>query len=265
MPQRHKETIMTPEITDIINTLLGVDENNEPLSTPDGVIDCSRIADLLGTITQKGRAFKSDEPAAITRALGAFLKNALQGGDPMEIAGAINALCMMITLILRAAQQLCPTICPEEIFMVAFDQSEMERLGRDLGATPYYQKADGHIVCDVHGHHVLAAPFNIDDAVKHHFVRRHITPAHYAAHEVPPADSSEFEILDESELTDSAPPEAPKSRKARLSDLGRLSADPLEGFDEFHDYFWEHDHKRWEEGLDLDELPRFGEEGGSDA
>jgi hypothetical protein len=264
---------MEYNITDIINTLLGVDENNQPLSAPDGVIDRSRIAEILGMITQEGRAFKSDEPAAITRAIGALLKRAIVDKDSEDVLNVLLALSMMPTLIVRAVQEICPTVCPEEIFMIAFDQCQIEWLRRDLQSTPYFQMADGRMVYDVHAHHLLAAPFIIDEAVKHHFVRRHITPAHYAAHEAPVAqsaepeshDESEFEILDDSEVTDEAPPETPKSRKVRLSDLGRLSADPLEGFDEFHDYFRAHDHKLWEAGLDLHELPRFGEEFDPDA
>ena len=255
---------MKNELNDIINALLRVDATGQPQSTPDGVADYSNVARILGALTQDGRAFKSDEPAAMQRALGECLKKATEDCENVSLTDVCLALSMMPTMIVRAVQKIAPTICPEEIYMVAFDQCRIDNLARDLAATPYHLEKDGRISPDVHSHPLLSAPFVIDDHVKHSFMRRHITPAHYAAHAEPATEPLEFEIIDESELTGSTTPETPTSRKVNRGGLGRLTACPLDGFDEFHDYFFQHDHIYWEAGLDFDELPEFGQERDSD-
>jgi hypothetical protein len=248
---------MQREIEDIINTLLGVDENNEPLTIPDGVIDRSHIADILATLTHDGRAFKSDEPAALARAIGSLVKRSLASTPMSEVGDVVLVLSMLPTLIVRAVQKLCPTVCPEEIFMVAFDQHDMDQLRLDLKATPYYEMPDGRLVPDFHAHHLLAAPFVIDDRVKHHFVRRHITPIHYAAQEDVWPDIPEIEIVDTPEFGTKSSVDTPEDGISQWKDCDRLVACPLEGFDEFFEFFDQHDYKLWASGVEIYNLPPF--------
>lgn len=248
---------MNSELNGIISALLRRDATGQPLSTPDGVTDCSQVARVLGAITQDGRPFKSDEPSAVQNAIGRCIKAALEVSADIDVIDIINALCLMPVMIVRAVQEISPSICPEEVFMVAFDQCRIDNLTRDLAATPYFSSEQGGISTDVHSHPLLSTPFVIDDRVKHEFVRRHITPAHYAAHEDEWPESLELEVVDEADLTDGPPADEQSSGEVRKSGLGRLTACPLEGFDEFYEYFYAHDHKHWEAGLDIDDLPPF--------
>jgi len=248
---------MYENITHLINTLCGVDENANPLPTPDGVGDWSHVAHSLRSITEHGRPFKSDEPAAIARAIGEWMREQLTPLTPEGVVNVLTTFPILFAMVLRAVQKLHPGTCPDEVMMVACDQTNIEAIARDLQATPYRLTEDGRVIPDVTSHPVVSAPFVIDERVKHEFVRRHITPAHYAAHEQEWPESPELEVVDEAELVNGPPADAPPSGKVRKSDLGRLTACPLEGFDEFFEYFYENDHKHWEAGLDIEDLPPY--------
>jgi hypothetical protein len=248
---------MQNEFINFINTLRGIDENGNPLSTPDGVMDCKHIAESLLSITENGRALKSDEPAAFSRALGIWMMTHFGDATPEAVMNCLLATTMMPALILRAVQEIHPDTCPEEVLGAAFAQTNIDALVHDFTATPYRLMPDRQRIPDLHSHPLISGPFVIDDRVKHEFVRRNITPPHYEANEQPIIGLGDFEVLDE--LSEAPNPEHSPSRKVDKSQLGRLTACPLEGFDEFFDYFYRYDYQLWELGVDLQDLPPFGE------
>lgn len=265
----------TREFLDFVTSLRGEHRDGTEFGSPDGVINRSDVADALRWFTHDGRAVKSDVPGALSKRLGEWMQHTFPTGSGDEIMRCVEALCMMIHLILRAVQEIHPDTCPEEVLMVALDQCRLTALSVDLTATPYRLTTAGHVVADITDHLDLAKGFVIDELVKHAFMRRNITPVHYEAH---PQDSnvddtstaepeslhgSGIEIIDEADLFDtnttSSDSRTAGTRKVNLGDLGPLTACPLEGFDEFHDYFRASDHVLWEIGVNLEDLPELGQ------
>lgn len=238
--------------------------------SPDGVIDGSGIAESLRSIGDNGRVLKSDERNAIPKWLGSWIAREFGEGTPNDLLRCIQAMTVMVSLVLRAVQTIHPDTCPEEVCMIALSHDAIDHLISDLRATPYRIGEDSQLVTLPLSHSLIARPFDIDARVLHGFMRRHLTPAHYAANE-PQADEErvsvsddDFEVITEPELTkstesdDSLPAPQPRSRKVSLSDLGRLSADRLNNFGEFEEYFYATDYVLWERGVDMEDLPPFG-------
>jgi len=238
--------------------------------SPDGVINCSEIAESLRSIGDNGRVLKSDEWNAIPQWLGSWISREFGEGTPNDLLLCIQAMTVMVSLVLRAMQTIHPDTCPEEVCMIALSHDAIDDLISDLRATPYRIGQDSQLVTLPLSHSLIAKPFNIDAQVLHGFMRRHLTPAHYAANEPQaneeraPVSDDDFEVIIEPEQTkstesnDSLPTPQPRSRKVSLSDLGRLSADRLNNFGEFEEYFYATDYVLWERGVEMDDLPPFG-------
>ena len=252
---------MNKEFKNIIRSLCGVNESGEVLGTPDGVVDRSRIIRGLKSLTKDGRPVKSDEPGALAAMLGNWKNKEFGGGTVDDLYRCIVAQDMLIMLMLRTVQKLKPDLCPEEILMKACSQEALELLAADMEATAYRQDENGEIAIDYFGHDVFHAPFVIDDLVKHSFNRRQVTPSHYFDIDAP--RELAIEVVDEREVSDegkndsSAETNRPASRKVNLGDIEGLTADPLNGFDEFWHYFFASDHLLIELGIDFNELPPF--------
>lgn len=271
----NNDSNLTREFLDFVISLRGELRNGTELGSPDGVIDRSDVAHALRWFTHDGRAVKSDVPGALSKRLGEWMQHSFPTGSADEIMRCIEALCIMIHLILRAVQEIHPDTCPEEVLMVALDQCRLTALSVDLAATPYRLTDTEHVAADITDHLDLAKGFVIDERVKHAFMRRHITSVHYEAHpqdtdaeetstaEPESLHSSEIEIIDEADLfgTNNKCSDSTKdgTRKVNLGDLGPLTACPLDGFDEFHDYFQATDHILWEIGVNLEDLPELGQ------
>lgn len=274
---------LTREFLQFIASLRGVHADGTELGSPDGVTDSSDIVRALRWFTHDGRAVKSDEHGALTKRLGAWMQSEFAGRTSKDIVRCNSALSFMVHLILKAVQEIHPDTCPEEVLMVALDQDRLAALAKDLEATPYRLMNDGHVAPDFTAHFELAEGFVIDERVKHAFMRRHITPVHYDAHEqdtsaketaqaepkvLEPDTNSDFEIVNESDLfgeqTSEEETKSTGTRKVNLGDFGLLVASPLEGFDEFHHYFDSTDFIWWEVGVDFKDLPKFGEQIDSD-
>lgn len=238
--------------------------------SPDGVINCSEIAESLRSIGDNGRVLKSDEWNAIPHWLGSWISREFGEGTPNDLLRCIQAMTVMVSLVLRAMQTIHPDTCPEEVCMIALSHDAIDDLISDLRATPYRIGQDSQLVTLPLSHSLIAKPFDIDAQVLHGFMRRHLTPAHYAANEPQaneeraPVSDDDFEVITEpglvksTESNDSPPTPQPRSRKVSLSDLGRLSADRLNNFGEFEEYFYATDYVLWERGVEMDDLPPFG-------
>ena len=245
---------MNNEFRKIIQALCGNNEDGEALGAPDGITDASSIIDHLKYLTKDGRPVKSDEQSALMKMFGEWLAHEFGKGTPEDQARCIRSLVMLITLILREIQKLKPDVCPEEILMEVCNQDVLTKLAKDMEVTGYRLDESGDIAINYFGHELFHAPFVIDDLVKHSFIRRKITPSHYIEDTEP---KFIFEVLDEIESAILKDTDRPASRKVNLNDFEKLTADPMNGFEEFYEQFWEGDFPLIELGIEFDDLPPF--------
>ena len=245
---------MSNEFRNIIQALCGTNEAGEALGAPDGIIDTSSMIDHLKYLTKDGRPFKSDEQSAFTTWLGNWQQNQFGGGTAADLRNCIVAQNMLLILIFREIQKLKPDVCPEEILMEVCNQDVLTKLAKDMEVAAYRLDESGDIAIDYFGHEVFHAPFVIDDLVKHSFIRRKITPSHYIEDTEPELI---FEVLDDSDNPGLRDTDRPASRKVNLNDFKNLTADPMNGFEEFYEQFWEGDFPLIEFGIEFDDLPPF--------
>jgi hypothetical protein len=245
---------MENEFRKIIQAMCGTNEAGESLGAPDGIIDASSFIDHLKYLTKDGRPFKSDEQSAFTTWLGDWQQNQFGGGTAADLRNCIVAQNMLLILTFREIQKLKPDISPEEILMEVCNQDVLTKLAKDMEVTPYRLDESGDIAVDYFGHEVFHAPFVIDDLVKHSFIRRKITPSFYIEDTEP-----EFicEVLDDLESAILKDADRPTSRKVNLNDFEKLTADPMNGFEEFYEQFWEGDFPLIVLGIEFDDLPPF--------
>ena len=245
---------MDNEFQKMIKELCGINELGEALGAPDGIIDASSIIDHLKYLTQEGRAVKSDEPGALMEMLGNWQQNRFGGGTVEDLQSCVVAQNMLQILVLRQVQKLKPDVCPEEILMEVCNQDVLEKLAKDMEVTAYRLDESGEILIDYFGHEVFHAPFVIDDLVKHSFIRRKVTPSFYIEDTEP---EFIFEVLGDVDIADQRDTDRPASRKVNLSDFEKLTADPMNGFDEFYEQFWQGDFPLIGLGIEFDDLPPF--------
>ena len=245
---------MSNEFRNIIQALCGTNEAGEALGAPDGIIDASSMIDHLKYLTKDGRPFKSDEQSAFTTWLGNWQQNQFGGGTAADLRNCIVAQNMLLVLTFREIQKLKPDVCPEEILMEVCNQDVLTKLAKDMEAAAYRLDESGDIAIDYFGHEVFHAPFVIDDLVQHNFIRRKITSSYYEEDTEP---EFIFEVLDDIESAVQKDTDRPASRKVNLNDFQKLTADPMNGFEEFYEQFWEGDFPLIELGIEFDDLPPF--------
>jgi hypothetical protein len=245
---------MNNEFKKIIQALCGTNAVGEALGAPDGIIDASSMIDHLKCLTKDGRPLKSDEQSAFTTMLGNWQQSQFGGGITDDSRNCIVAQNMLLILIFREIQKLKPDVCPEEILMEVCDQDVLTKLAKDMEVTAYRLDESGDIAIDYFGHELFHAPFVIDDLVKHSFIRRKITPSFYIEDTEP---EFIFEVLDDSNNPGLGDTDRPASRKVNLNDFEKLTADPMNGFEEFYEQFWEGDFPLIELGIEFDDLPPF--------
>ena len=245
---------MENEFRKIIQALCGTNEVGEALGAPDGIIDASSTINHLKYLTKDGRPLKSDEESAVLKMFGDWFAHEFGKGTAEDISACICSLIMLCLLQLREIQKLKPDVCPEEILMEVCNQDVLTKLAKDMEVTAYRMDESGVIAIDYFGHAVFHAPFVIDDLVKHSFIRRKITPSFYIEDTEP---EFIFEVLDETESAILKDSDRPASRKVNLNDFEKLIADPMNGFEEFYEQFWEGDFPLIELGIEFDDLPPF--------
>ena len=245
---------MDNEFQKMIKELRGVNESGEALGAPDGIIDASSMIDHLKYLTKDGRPVKSDEQSALLKMLGEWFAHEFGNGTAEDQINCIRSLVMWNILQFREIQKLKSDVCPEEILMEVCNQDVLTKLAKDMEVTAYRQDESGGISIDCFGHEVFHAPFVIDERVKHGFNRRHVTPGFYIEDTEP---EFSFEVLEAEENETQNKVVRPASRKVNLNDYENLTADPMNGFDEFYERFFEEDFPLIDLGIDFDDLPPF--------
>ena len=243
---------MNNEFRKLIQALCGTNDAGEALSAPDGIIDASSMINHLKYLTRDGRPLKSDEESAVLKMFGDWFAHEFGNGTD---EGKVNCICSLIILnilVFREIQKLKPDVSPEEILMEVCDQDVLAKLAKDMEVTGYRMEESGDIAIDYFGHEVFHSPFAIDDLVKHSFIRRKITPSFYIEDTEP---EFIFEVLDDSNNPGLGDTDRPASRKVNLNDFEKLTADPMNGFEEFYEQFWEGDFPLIELGIEFDDLP----------
>ena len=257
---------MNNEFENIIASLLGDSGKENLLNTPDGVIDISHIVRSLKSITRNGRAVESDVPGAFLAMLGNWINCEFGEHTDESKDRCIVALCMFLVLTFRQVQNIKPDLCPEEILMEVCDHESLESIAVDMQATEYRNVSSDEIAIAYFQHEIFHKAFTVDDLVKHSFNRRRITPSHFSMLNDPV--ELNISIVEESEVIStekepdtSATPEKPRNAKVNLSDFEGLMSDPLNGFDDFYEYFFQTDNPLLELGVDFDDLPPFNGSG----
>ena len=245
---------MENEFRKIIQALCGTNEAGEALGAPDGIINVSRMVNHLKYLTKDGRPVKSDEQGALLKMFGNWFAQEFGNGTDEDKVNCICSLVMFSSLVFREIQKLKPDVSPEEILMEVCNQDVLTKLAKDMEVTAYRMDESGDIAIDYFGHKVFHAPFVIDDLVKHGFIRRKITPSFYEEDTEP---EFTFEVLDDMENAILRDTNRPTSRKVNLNDFEKLTADPMNGFEEFYEQFWEGDFPLIELGIEFDDLPPF--------
>lgn len=253
---------MKNEFENIIASLRGVSGKKDMFNTPDGIIDISHIVRSLKSITRNGRAVKSDEPGAFLAMLGNWINREFGLHTDDSEDRCIVALCMLFVLTFWQVQNIKPDLCPEEILMEVCDHELLESIAADMQATEYRNVSSDEIAIAYFHHEIFHKAFTIDHWVKHSFNRRRITPSHFSMLNDPV--ELNISIFEESEVIrsekapdTSATPEKPRNLKVNLNDLEGLMSDPLNGFDDFYQYFYQSDNPLLEFGINFDDLPPF--------
>ena len=257
---------MKNEFENIIASLRGGCSKEGLFNTPDGVIDISHIVRSLKSITRNGRAVESDVPGAFLAMLGNWINREFSEHTNESKDRCIVALCMLFVLTFRQVQNIKPDLCPEEVLMEVCDHELIESIAVDMQATEYRNVSSDEIAIAYFQHEIFHKAFTIDDLVKHSFNRRRITPSHFSMLNDPV--ELNISIVEESEVKGtekdpdtSAAPEKPRNPKVNLNDFEGLMSDPLNGFDDFYEYFYQSDNPLLELGVDFDDLPPFKSSG----
>jgi hypothetical protein len=206
---------------------------------PDGIMDCSYCIRPLRSITRNGRALKSDDLFSIAGYIGENFS---------ETTCAI-AQTVYTTLLIAALQNAPKNALLEEILMRTFSQESVKRLEETWSATPYVLDAFGKPRPVFALHSIFAQATLITKENKRAFTARHLL-------QVLPHLVNETSDRDED-----CPHESPKNLRVNLEefDPSELTVDPLDGFDEMHDYFHDEVLQAYLDGDELEDLG-FSEE-----
>ena len=216
MTQQHR-------IHDVIDSLLNdLHDDTHPV-IPDATIDLSRIVDTLRTLSKDGRAVWSDEEYSIGRMLGRLL-DAYIPDEPTEenLVDAILGMSILIGRILRTVPALLPGISIEEFLIDPADQDDLIALGRIMTATPVITEPGGHMRPNIAQLPVFHAPIPLTEEAINGFIERRIAPYDVDLPEGTP-------LLTAVEIVDIPGP------------MEDWISDPLNGFDEFFDAYWDED------------------------
>lgn len=191
---------------------------------PDGVMDCSAIVKNLRHFTKDGRAMDSSQEFSFNELVGSFLFSML-GDSPTEEAkeDAIVTQSLVLLMLLRKMKKIKPDFLVEEFLMDAFNQDHVRRLERIFAAMPFQFDEDGQ-PCPMWGHDPLfTEPIPRTQESDEGFINRRIAPY---------MDFSCVEAVDSAEAS-------PKI-SIKPEDLqGELIADPMNGYEEYYDLFFQ--------------------------
>lgn len=212
----------TPSINDIIASLLNDRHDDQSPTIPDGTIDLAHVITPLRTLTQDGRALYSDQQYAIAQMIGRLLAAYIPDNPTNEdMARCILGLAVLIARMLRTVHALFPEMSMEEFLIDPADQDDLIALARIMAATPLVTTPDGQTRPNIAQLPIFHQPTPITPEQMEGFGQRRIAP--YENYEIPAGT-----IL----VTPVDPDDIPETPEETISD-------PLNGFDEFFDHYYE--------------------------
>lgn len=176
----------------------------------------------------------SSEEFSFNTLIGGFLHSIL-GDSPTESEkdSAIVVLTLAIVQVLRTVVELKPDLLVEEILMDTFNQDLIRSIEPTFAAMPFQFGENGQL-SPMWGHDTfftkpIPRTLESDDG----FLSRRISPF---------MDFGDIEVSGLTDVEDEGetPTKDRRCRKVNLSDLvDELVADPMNGFDEYYELFWE--------------------------
>lgn len=214
------------KINQLIASLLAAPQTEhiaEP-AIPDGVMDCSTVVKALRYFTKDGRAMNASEEFSFNTLMGGLLHSIL-GDSPAdsEKDTAIAILALAFVQVLRTVVELKPDLLVEEILMDAFNQDLIRSMEPTFAAMPF-QFGENDQLIPMWGHDTfftkpIPRTLESDDG----FLSRRISP-----------------FMDFSETDEEVPTGLnPRISKERKEPLGEMIADPMNGYDEYYELYWE--------------------------
>jgi hypothetical protein len=209
-------------ITQLIESLLNDRHDDTQPTIPDALTDLSHVTDGLRTLSKNGRALHSDEGYSIGTMLGQLLQ-AYIPTDPTDndYKAAILGLTLFIARLMRAVPEIATDLSLEEFLIEPTDQDSLIALGQTLSAIPLITTPEGQLRPNFAQLPIFHQPLTITQESLDGFGARRIAP--YENIELP----MNANILSFVELEDF--PQAPEE----------WTTDPLEGFDEFFDAYFD--------------------------
>jgi len=207
---------------------------------PDGIMDCSSCIRPLRSVTKNGRALKSDEMYSIAGFVG---ENFSETSCPVSHA-------VYATMLVAAFQNAPKNAILEEILMRTFSQESIRRLEETWCATPYVLDESGKPRPVFALHQIFSKSTLISDESKKAFTARHYLP------------TLPYLVMETSDCDDENAQETGKNVRVNIAefDSSEMTADPLNGFDEMHDYFHHEVLQHYLDGDDLEEMGFSDEE-----
>jgi hypothetical protein len=209
-------------ITDIIDSLLNDRHDNVVPVIPDGLIDLSPIAHTLRTLSKDGRALYSDENYSIAEMLGQLLQ-AFIPDEPNNdnLTAAILGLIILFARVLREVPETNTHMSIEEFLIGPSNQDDLIGLARTMSATPLITTKDGRLRINIAQFGVFHTPVTITDEAINGFISRQIEP--FDTVDLP-VNANIVSIVEPDDFP------VPSDE---------LIADPLNGFDEFFDAYFD--------------------------
>ena len=207
---------------------------------PDGIMDYSSCIRPLRSITRNGRALKSDDLFSMAGYI----------GDNFSETTCAIAQTVYTTMLIAAFQNAPKNALLEEILMRTFSQESVRHLEEVWSATPYVMDESGKCRPIFAMHNIFSTATVISEENKKAFTARHYLS-------VLPYLVNETSVCDEDDSR-----EGSKNIRVNLEefDPSELTVDPLDGFDEMHDYFHDEVLQRYLDGDDLEEMGFSDEE-----
>ncbi len=233
-------------INAFIDSLLKHRSTMEHPLVPDAIANYAKVISPLRSITRNGRALNSGTEYSLNELLGNLLKEYISTGNTEENqSDAIIGQTVLIHLILRVVVELKPDLLVEEILMKAADQHFLRCLEKDFSAIPVFHLGDTTKEIGFGLHKIFCAPIPLTEEASAGFIQRNIIDF------LESDDASDCESSEESFLDEAEPEHDPEPRQhINLETLrGDITADPMNGFDEFYDIYFNDIYKNDEEDL----------------
>ena len=220
---------------------------------PDGLIDMSHLIRILRFVTFDGRALNSAEPygrADFASRMARRTKDIRE--EIWSRADAAAAMTLAILLLIDGQPHASNDKCPEEFLMEVFNQTTLTHLEDEFRATPYVLDGNGDIVPLLRSHEIFFRHSAITETMVRGCVRRHMTP--HLPHLYRDEDDSE-RLADTEESTYGEDSQLGyEIVDMSTIDFDSHESDPLEGFDEFWEFFDQEVCPRYKDGADLSDL-----------